>query len=80
MKDVAWWKKYKQARYRRDYGSRLYGTRHPESLLRRPTKREMYAAAKRFARDGEMHNAVEMIRCAHYPEQLNLTLRMPRWR
>jgi len=68
------WANYCRRRRRRWYKDKNVGARKPATWLRRPSKAEMYAAARRFARDGETANAVEMFRLAEYPLQLNITL------
>jgi hypothetical protein len=62
-------------RRRRNYKDKLIGGRLASYWLRNYSRREMMAAAQRFAKDGETRNAVEIMRLAYYPEQLNITFR-----
>ena len=64
--------KYFRQRKRQWYSTKVVGATLPESHLRRPSRRQIMAAAKRFAKAGEVRNAVEMIKLAYFPQQLNL--------
>ena len=70
-----WYKRWRATHKRNDYADKLYGSQTPASHLKRPTRRQIMAAAKRFTKDGELHNAVEMLKLAYYPEQLKFTFR-----
>lgn len=70
-----WHTRWLAARKRRWYSYSLVGATLPISHLKRPTRRQIMAAAKRFVRDGELHNAVEMLKLAYYPKQLKFTFR-----
>lgn len=70
-----WHTRWLKARKRRWYSDKIVGAALPASHLKRPTKRQIMAAAKRFVIDGEIHNAVEMLKLAFYPEQLKFTFR-----
>ena len=70
-----WYKRYRANRKRKWYTDKIVGAVTPASHLRRPTRRQIMAAAKRFVRDGELHNAVEMLKLAYYPKQLTFYFR-----
>jgi hypothetical protein len=72
---IPWYKRWRATHKRMDYADKLYGSQLPASHLKRPTRRQIMAAAKRFAKDGEIRNAVEMMRLAYYPEQLKIYFR-----
>ena len=65
-----WYKKFRANRVRRWYSNKIAGSARPEYHLKRPTRKQILAAAKRFAKDNEIKNAVEMLRLAYYPQQL----------
>ena len=70
IKPGSWFDKFRRARKQSDYSYSIVGSALPTSHLGRPTLRQMHAMAKRFVRDGEIHNAVEMLRLAARPKQL----------
>jgi hypothetical protein len=75
MKHLDWWLKEKAACKREDWAYSLTGCTLPKSHLKRPTRPQVMASAKRFAKDGEIRNAVEMMKLAYYPEQLKFTFK-----
>jgi hypothetical protein len=74
-----WYKRFRANRKRKWYSDKIVGAALPASHLKRPTRRMMLASAKRFAKDGELHNAVEMLRLAYYPKQLKFTFKPGKW-
>jgi hypothetical protein len=76
MKHVKWWKNWRAAHKRRDYAYSLMGSTLPKSHLKRPSRHYMMSSAARFAKDGEIRNAVEMMKLAYYPEQLKFTFQL----
>ena len=74
MANTDWWKRFLQRRHTRNYRHKIMGATRPETHFRRPSRGQILAAAKRFVKDGETRNAVEMIKLAYHPKQLNLQL------
>ena len=61
------YKKFCAKRKRMEYNNSHFGAQKPRDLMKQPTRRQMLKAAKRFVADGEISNAVHMLRLA-YPE------------
>lgn len=67
-----WYPNFVKRRKRQWYSTKVVGGAKPESHLRRPSRAQILAAAKRFSRSGEIRNAVEMLKLAYFPQQLKL--------
>ena len=74
MKNTAWWERFMKRRHQRNYADKVIDATRPEAHLRRPSRAQILSAARRFAKAGEISNAVEMIKLAHAPKQLTLRL------
>ena len=72
---VSWHDKFIARRKRMWYRDKIVGATLPKAHLRRPTRAAIMAAARRFVKDGEIRNAVEMIRLAYAPKQLDIYFR-----
>lgn len=64
--------RYCKLRKTLEHSHRMTGKKRPKHWLRRPTQMEMLASAKRFARDGEVRNAVAMLRLAFPEAKINV--------
>lgn len=68
------YKKFARARRANWFSMSVAGQRKPSYWLKRPSKSEINAAARRCVREGDIRSAVELVCLAHSPEQLTLRL------